>query len=344
MKFAKSTIDGHLHVQSWFDKNGKSFIDLYDELQENLGLKALCVNALGDNIHGGAEDVIMAALYKLHNPTAYANGGLVYPEYPLKNPMPEGMDPLTQYNELMEIGFDGMKILYKPDVTKAVKLPINDELYEPMFKKAEADKTPFMWHLADPEVFWEKTVGAHGGFGDGTYYSFREHFEQTFAVIEKHPNLPVTFAHFLFLAESPEKLEEIFKKFPMVTIDVTPGTEMYDTFTEKRDFYKEFFAKHSTRILYGTDGGPTRNPHTEKLMEAVYKALTTSETVNIWGHNVKGLDLPDNVCQNLLYNNFIKLYGTTPKPINKTALKRYIEKYAHLITKEEEKRQILKMV
>ncbi len=146
-------------------------------MQENLGLKAVCINGIGDNIHGGADDIIMVALYKLHNPTAYANGGFVYPEYPLKNPMPEGTDPLTQYNE---------------------------------------------------------------------------------------------------------------------------------------------------------------------LMEAVYKALTTDQTVNIWGHNVKGLDLPNTLCENLLYNNFIKLYGNTPKPINKPALKRYIEKYSHLIINQEEKYQILK--
>ena len=338
MKFEKNTIDAHLHIQSWFDKQGRGFIELYDEFQKNLGLKALCLNALGDNIHGGVHDIIMAALYKLHNPTAYANGGLVYPEYPLKKPMPSEMDPLTQYNELMEIGFDGIKILYKPDVTKALSLPINDELYEPMFQKAEKDGTQFLWHLADPEIFWNKTDGC---YGDGTYYSFKKHFELAFDVIKKHPNLSVTFAHFLFLSEHPEKLEEIFEQYPKVTIDVTPGTEMYDVFTEKGNFYKEFFEKYKTRILYGTDGGVTKISSSEKLAEAVYTALTTDQNSVIWGHNVKGLALPDSVCKYLLYGNFVKLYGETPKPINKPALKQYIEKYSHLIINEEEKIQIL---
>ncbi len=342
MKFSKTTIDGHLHIESWFDKNGKSFMELYDSVQENLGLKAICVSALADNIHGGPDDVIMAAFYKLHTPTAYANGGFVYPQYPVCPPLPDGMDPLTQYNELMEIGFDGIKILYKPDVTKAVRLPINDGFYEPMFSAAEKDKTPFMWHLADPAEFWEAKVGAHGGFGDGSYYSFEEHFYQAFDVIKRHPNLRVTFAHFLFLAEDPESLEKIFEKFPEVFIDVTPGTEMYDTFTEKSNFYREFFKKHNTRILYGTDGCPTRNPSSEKLMQAVYKALTTSEMVNIWGHNAKGLELPDEISENILYKNFMGRYGSKPKPINKAALKRYIEKYSPLITKESEKIEILK--
>jgi hypothetical protein len=56
---------------------------------------------------------------------------------------------------------------------------------------------------------------------------------------------------------------------------------------------------------------------------------------------VKGLALPDSVCKDLLYGNFVKLYGETPKPINKPALKQYIEKYSHLIINEEEKIQIL---
>ena len=41
MKFKRNTIDSHMHVYKWYDDNGKSFIEGFDEIQKATGLKGL---------------------------------------------------------------------------------------------------------------------------------------------------------------------------------------------------------------------------------------------------------------------------------------------------------------
>ena len=247
MRFEKKTIDSHIHFYNWFHKDGSDYFQKCDDLQKSVGLDGLCIDCLTDPIYGGVENNVMAALYKLHNPTAYAYGAIAYPSYPISLPLPEGMDPLTQYRELMEIGFDGLKILYKPDVQKLAKLTIDHEVYAPLFAQMEKDQTHITWHVADPDKNWKVKTGRKWDYSDGTYPSYEDMMEQTMNVMERYPRLKVTFAHFLFLSEHPEVLEELFAKYPNMAVDVTPGTEMYGVFTERRDFYRTFFEKYASR-------------------------------------------------------------------------------------------------
>lgn len=342
MKFTKTVIDSHMHLYDWFDENGTDYFKLFDDIQENTGLKGLSLAGLTDKIYGGVDNNIMLAFYKLHNPSAFAKAGVVYPFYPLSSPLPCGMDMLTQYNELMEIGFDGFKFLYKPDTQKQIQLPINDELFEPLFAQSEKNNTHFTWHVADPDFFWKIERGGDWCYTDGTYPSFREMLEQVYDVLERHPKLNVTFAHFLFMSEHTDVLEYLFDRFENVSIDVTPGTEMYVSFTDKPDFYREFLEKHSDRILFGTDAEIPKNNRSELLIRSVYTALTTTEKTDIWGADVTGLGLSDKACENILYKNHMKYVGETPKKICVPALLKYIDKYSHLITNEVNKTEILR--
>ena len=78
-------------------------------------------------------------------------------------------------------------------------------------------------------------------YGDGTYASNEEVYRQINRVLEKHPNLCVNFAHFFFYSCYPEKLEEIFNRYPNVGVDLTPGGEMYFGFDDNREYYLKFF-------------------------------------------------------------------------------------------------------
>ena len=341
MNNEKKVIDSHVHLDTLFDENGKDYFERLDSLIQQTGIDRICLNALGDKVYGGADNIIMSALYKLHNPSTFATSSFVYPQYPVSTPLPEGLDILTQYRELMEIGFDGIKILYKPTVQKEIGLPINHEIYEEMFAQAEKDHTYFLWHLADPAFFWSNEYTGHHSYKDGTYLSFRQMFTDTFDVLDRHPGLNVVFAHFLFLSEHPDVLEDIFERYKNVSIDVTPGTEMYDVFTANLDFYRSFFEKHADRLLFGTDSTPCFDG-SKDLTLAVYRAMTTDEEVEIWKHTAKGLRLSKSACEKILYQNFLRKCRQSPKPINIKALKNYIEKYTPLITNEEHKQQILK--
>ena len=123
---------------------------------------------------------------------------------------------------------------------------------------------------------------------------------------------------------------------------------MYETFNARYDFYRDFFKKYSDRIVFGTDVSFTASDpkysmeHYSRLNKEIYDAFTTDREVSIYTAKCKGLDLPDEVLDKLLYKNFIKSHSPEPKPINKAALKKYIDKYSHLIKDERMKNEILK--
>ena len=343
MKFERPTIDSHIHLYDWFHEDGSDYFLKFDQMQQTLGLEGFCIECMTDPIYGGVENNVMAALYKLHNPTAYAHGAIAYPSYPISLPFQEGLDPLTQYREMIEIGFDGLKILYKPDVQKLKALPIDHEVYEPLFSQMEKDGTHIVWHVADPAEFWSSECKRRCNYSDGTYLSYEDMMSQTLNVLKRHPNLNVTFAHFMFLSERPEVLEALFANYPNLAVDITPGTEMYIPFTKRRDFYRAFFEKYADRILFGSDAGIPRYNGNEELIKAVYQAITEGEEVSIWGLFARGLELSDSTCCQILRDNFIRKSGETPKVIDRDALKRYVIKYLPLMKKEGNKAQIVKL-
>lgn len=347
MKFEKTVIDSHVHLFAVRDEDGKHYFEAFDEYQQRFGLKAIniccctiCFDDAGNNI--------LAALYKLHNPTAFAYGSLVYSELPVKLPVPKGMDAATQYDELREIGFDGIKLIEtKPSELKLVDLPINSKFYDEFFAKAEQDGTHFIWHVSDPQTNWDiNTVpdwAVREGwyYGDGTYPTYEEIYRQVFDVLEKYPRLNVTFAHFFFLSDYPEELEKIFERFPNVSIDLVPGSEMYAGINKQHERYRSFFEKYADRIVYGTDiTFLIELWNWDHLANEVYKAVATDKNIEIYSVECKGLDLPNEVCQKILSQNFNKKCNEKPREINVEALKRYIKKYEHLIEKEETKRFI----
>lgn len=340
MKFERDVVDSHMHVYDWYDKDGNDFFTLFDRLQENTAVKSMAIASLTTEPYGGPDSNIMAAFYKIHNKTAYAQAGIVYPTLPAREPFPDGMDSYTQYNELMKIGFDGIKILFKPDSQKLIQMPMNSPYYDPFFAEAEKNGTHFTWHIADPEMYWQKSDRTTWNYCDGTYMTFEEMFEQVFDILDRFPKLNVSFAHFMFLSEYPQKLEEIFGKYENVGIDMTPGTEMYVNFDKNKDFYRDFIEKYSDRIMFGTDAEVPHNPNSEALMKNVYKAITTTETVEIWGSSVCGLGISETAAKKILHDNFRKRCGEKPKEICREELKKYIDKYSHLIRNEVNKKMI----
>ncbi|MBQ6908350.1 MAG: hypothetical protein IJQ28_08225, partial [Clostridia bacterium] len=127
-----------------------------------------------------------------------------------------------------------------------------------------------------------------------------------------------------------------------------PGAEMYDSFNANYEFYKNFFEKYAERIVFGTDVSFTVSDpkysmeHYSKLNREIYDAFTTDREVSIYTAKCKGLNLSDEALDKFLYGNFIKVHTSKPKQINKAALKKYIEKYRHLIKDSAIKGEILR--
>lgn len=338
MQYKKPVVDGHYHIYAWENKEGKDLFESTDAYCAARNFKAINIAAL-PAYEMDVSNNIEAALYKLHNPNAFISGGLVYSEYPVPEKLPEGMDPLTQYRELMEIGFDGIKLIEtKPDRAKAYKRPVCDPLYYDFFAAAEQDGTHILWHVNDPAEFWDKDLAPEWSFtngwfyGDGTFPGHEELYAQTLAVLDRNPKLNVTFAHFFFMSGCPERLEKLFEKYPNMAVDLTPGSEMYGNFKARAAYYKDFFTRHADRILFGTDCSDEDSVQSNAARaDIVYGFLTTDRPFNLWEVESVGLGLSEDVQDRILFGNFLRRVHETPKPVDADALKRYIAKYRHLV-------------
>ncbi|MBQ7353213.1 MAG: amidohydrolase family protein [Clostridia bacterium] len=325
-------IDGHLHTHRLFEEERQmNFIGGHEWYKEECGLYAINIASLPRN----ASNNIACALYKVAYPDTYAHGCLFYPARPFEKQI-DGFDPLTQYNELMEIGFDGMKMLEgKPECYQRSRVPLDDKYYEAYFTQAEKDKTHILTHINDPAFFWDESkasdyVKQKGWFyGNGDYASNTELYAQMDNLFEKHPNLNMTLAHFYFRSENPEILEKMFEKYPNLAIDITPGGEMYLDFNKRPEYFHNFFTKYSEKILFGTDGDFPRGYEAMKwLVDRIYRFLKTDEVISSFeGEMIKGIKIDDCHIENIFSKNFLRRVGESPRQINKKALKTYMEKY-----------------
>ena len=156
-----------------------------------------------------------------------------------------------QAEKLIGLGVDGIKLIDMcPDIRQVTGKGVNDVKYDKMLSLLEKKGIPVLLHSADPETFWDKPDGA---YCDGTFLSKQELYDETFEMLEKHPDLKIVLAHFFFLSDFPEEAAKVLDKYSNVCFDLTPGCEMYPNFSKRRDVWREFFIKYSDRILFGTD-------------------------------------------------------------------------------------------
>ncbi len=113
-------------------------------------------------------------------------------------------------------------------------------VYAPYWEKMAETKMPLIFHVNDPEEFWDaEKVPAWARemgwfYGDGTYINNEVQYRQVLNVLERHPDLNVTFAHFFFLSAQLDRLAGYFDRFPNMHVDLTPGIEMYFNFASVR--------------------------------------------------------------------------------------------------------------
>ena len=335
-KVKHKVIDSHLHFYGWKDENGRDFFHCFEEYREKMGLAGINLCSLPAGTPWIVTSNLMCAVYKLLNENTFAHAGLLYDKYPMGDTLPQGMDFVTQLNELEEIGFDGIKMLEgKPTLHRTIGGNLVNKEHDKYFAEAEKRGTHIIFHVADPIEFW--TQEGLDYYGDNTFASKDEIYRQVYAILEKHPNLKITFAHFFFKSESPKDLEELFKKYPNVCVDLTPGWEMYLSFYKDKEFFKEFFTKYSKRIVLGTDAYfPKPTESSMWLVDRVYRFISSPDIVKAVADRYEsGLCIPDSAIEDISYKNFESRVSKEPKKINKQALIAYYEKYKHLMTEQD---------
>lgn len=248
-------------------------------------------------------------------------------------------DYLTQLERGIRQGFDGLKILEsKPDIQKALGIRMSDPMFDEMFNYAEELKFPIIMHVADPDTSWDrhkidKWALEHGRCYDGPGFLSREDlYDDVKKILNKHPNLYLTLAHFGFLAEEPERAERLLEAYPNVCFDITPGKEMYLSFSANPIKSKKFFQKYADRIFFGTDVNDQDVFHYHcDLYHLVRDMLSGSEQFDLWNNHYTPMKLEKEICDKIFYENHRALLGDIPNHIDKKAvseeLKRLYKSY-----------------
>ncbi len=233
-----------------------------------------------------------------------------------------GIAPELQAERLLELGFDGMKFLdMKPDFRKRVGKGLNDPSYDRMFSMLEERDVPVLLHVSDPEEFWDPDkappyVKQAGWFyGDGTYLSKQAIYDEVFELLDQHPKLRVTLAHFCFLSNFREEAIRVMETYPNVNFDLTPGGEMYLGFSKDIDRWHDFFVAYQDRILFGTDSNTRKSVGTiTELNTLVRSALAHDRsefTIPCYGNrmNLHGLELDPAIIDKITWDNYARFVG-----------------------------------
>lgn len=241
-----------------------------------------------------------------------------------------------QVDRTIETGADGLKLIEtKPTHRKRVDLPIDSDYYEPMFARVEQAELPILWHVADPEEFWDpdKTPGwakSRGWGYDQTWIAKETLYSEVANVLEWHPQLKIIFAHFYFLSADLPRAAELFDAYEGVHFDLAPGIEMLYNLSRDPDAAREFLVKYGDRIVYGTDieaGAPVEQAALRAGV--VSRWIETGEQFRLPDGAdytlgppddgvIRGMQLPEETLDRICAGNFERLVGREPKPLDRT--------------------------
>jgi len=234
--------------------------------------------------------------------------------------------PEVTAGKLLDMGCDGFKIMYSPDIARFFKFSLDDKRFDALFSLLEERNAPVNIHVADPETFWDDP----NKYGHVSFPSKQSMYDSVENVLKRHKKLRVVFAHFYFLSKMPEEAVRIMETYPNVYFDLTPGVEMYRNFDNNLDFWREFFPKYKHRIIFGTDSNTIKKCNKE-LELLVYRKLTESTglfTQNCYGRDltVRGLALDDDTVDCICRRNFIDFIGEKPAAVDSNAVKECAER------------------
>ncbi len=243
---------------------------------------------------------------------------------------------LQQAKTLYDMGVDGFKFLDgKPNMRKRTKRPLDDAIFDKMYAFMEENAIPVVMHLADPPYFWgdreqagELAVANGWWYGDGTFPSFEQLHSELNALLAKFPKLRLCVAHCGgYLSHDPDTLTAFMERWENVSIDLTPGANIFTDFSLNRDAWRTFFKTYSHRIFFGTD---TENNPREGIDLSKYeiplcshnfvrKALE-SPAEETFEHRAYGtvipLDLDDDILTDVYSENHKRLLPHT-RPLNR---------------------------
>ncbi|MBN1248496.1 MAG: amidohydrolase family protein [Anaerolineae bacterium] len=240
-----------------------------------------------------------------------------------------------QVDDFVALGCEGIKMIEgKPAMRRDLNVPMDSDYFADYWARVDEVGLPITWHVADPEEFWEPALlpawAQEKGWGYGPDMVGKEQlYSEVDHVLARHPNLKIIFAHFYFLSADLPRASRFLEAHPYVHIDLTPGIEMLYNMSHDVDATRDFFITWADRIVYGTDIMPDITVEEARLRAGiVHRWLESDDTYRIpetvdmllgkpEDGVIRGLSLPDDVLQRIYRDNFARLAGAAPKPLNR---------------------------
>ena len=318
------TLDCHVHLAN---SNG---IQEMRDLSRDAGIDRINIVCVPGTPERSLNANACALLAKFRYPkNFFVFGGLVYNIDGAPTP-----DDLLQQAELLhEAGCDGVKLLEsKPSTRKRIPWRCDDPLYEPFFSFMQERSFPLLWHVADPDSFWDPTKISPAArqqgwdYTDGTYPAREDLYGEIDNVLAKFPRLKIIFAHFFFLSKERSRAAAFLERWPNVSFDITPGAEMYRVFSDDPDGWYDFFTHYQNRILFGTDNVTPREPWPQARDGMIDKVRMMRQFLETTGRfegfgtatrsHVMGIGLAHEALERIYSRNFEHMVGVAPRPLD----------------------------
>ena len=320
-------IDSHVHIINL------SCLDFFSNYADQCGFDGVNLACLSNSYStNSVAHNVMALIFKTKEPRFYAHGALVYPDTYASQPIPPAYNFKRQAQAMISCGFDGIKMLEgKPTARKTTGIRLDDPVYDEFYAWAEENQIHIIMHACDPETFWDADTApafsADSGwcYADGTFPTKEQIYEEVRGVLQKFPNLHMTFAHFFFLSDFYDAAVNMMEKYKNISFDITPGREMYENFSKMPDKWHDFFEKYCDRIQFGTDNqSDAFQGDVTEVVSVMRRFLTTDDTFSYWDFEIKGIKLSNHAVEQICGGNFMREVGDTPKPIDIVRAKQYI--------------------
>jgi hypothetical protein len=239
-----------------------------------------------------------------------------------------------QVDDFLAMGCDGIKMIEgKPTSRQRLDIPVTDPYYADYWARVEELGVPIVWHVNDPEEFWDPDRlprwAREQGWGYGPEDAGKEQlYAEVDEVLSRHPGLNVTFAHFYFLSADLERAGRFFDAHPTVRFDLAPGIEMLYNLSRDVDASRAFFTRYADRIVFGTDlfsrltveEGRARAGIVYRWLESDEFYRVPEEADFLLGPPedglIHGMALPDDVLKRIYHDNFVRAVSAEPKALD----------------------------
>ncbi len=310
----RPTIDCHTHLDTY------DGIERFNSIRSAAGISGMgiaCIPYLG--LHTN----VLGLLAKSLRPSdTWMFGGL---DHTAPGHEESGLDFAAQARRLRELGADGMKMIEgKPNARRDTGLALDDPAYREYYRWLEQEGVPVLFHVADPESFWDaekapEMAKRHNWlYTDPSFPSIEQLYAESTHVVALFPRLNVVFAHFYFLSPHIERAAAFLDAHPNVCFDITPGSEMYYEFSKKPAAWREFFITYQDRILFGTDNTADSDEAAAWALKNVARIRAFLETREAFSG--EGLALPGETLERIYAGNFQRVFGSAPAPTDTSAL------------------------